>query len=321
MWIPHLKYGSKDRNFCTLCLWNKNKTFKHFNPCTNSTYYRSYDDCAQNRDERIKKSTQLFTGHILISLSYLWTFAVTCLCYSSYAPGPLHMPHPWTIIPFPSCQLENAYSFFKANLQSQSLLMPSSFFPDVFWRSKQSGFCPLLYFLGSGTSGTLTSSFFKLYPICNHPVIESATLPFSRDHHLCSRLPTTTIHLASQVVSLLPPHHPTAHPQSLPKAWQWLSTELGFWPWPPGPRVVQPLHYFPAYMQLSWLTFNSWEVPCSPRPQGLCTCPLPCWDVPSNHTYSSPNNCVLFPPLAQSFSPQGCLSSPPRPAHCPLVIV
>ena len=254
MWISHLKYGSKDRNFCTLCLWNKNKTFKHFNPCTNSTYYRSYDDCAQNRDERIKKPTQLFMGHILISLSYLWTFAVTCLCYSSYAPGPLHMPHPWTIIPFPSCQLENAYSFFKANLQSQSLLTPSSFFPDVFWRSKQSGFCPLLYFLSSGTSGTLTSSFFKLYPICNHPVIESATLPFSRDHHLCSRLPTTTIHLASQVVSLLPPHHPTAHPQSLPKAWQWLSTELGFWPWPPGPRVVQPLHYFPAYMQLSWLT-------------------------------------------------------------------
>ena len=123
------------------------------------------------------------------------------------------------------------------------------------------------------------------------------------------------------MVSLLPPHHPTAHPQSLPKAWQWLSTELGFWPWPPAPGVVQPLHYFPASMQLSWLTFNSWEVLCSPRPQGLCTCPLPCWDVPSNHTYSSPNNRALFPPSAQPFSPQGCLSSPPRPAHYPLVIV
>ena len=160
--------------------------------------------------------------------------------------------------------------------------------------------------------------------LSNHPVIESATLPFSPDHHLCSRLPTITIHLdyslAYQVVSLFPPRHPTAHPQSLPKAWQWLSTELGFWPWPPGPRVVQPLYYFLACMQLSWLTFNSWEVPCSPRPQGLCTCPLPCWDFPSNHAYSSPNNHVLFPPLAQSFSPQGCLSSPPQPAHYPLVI-
>ena len=132
--------------------------------------------------------------------------------------------------------------------------------------------------------------------LSDHPVTESATLPFSPDHHLCSRLPTITIHLdysvAYQVVSLLPPLDPTAHPQSLPKAWQWLSTELGFWPWAPGPRVVQPLHYFLACMQLSWLTFNSWEVPCSPRPQGLCTCPLPCWDFPSNRAYSSQNNHV-----------------------------
>ena len=162
MWIPHLKYGSKDRNFYTLCLWNKNKTFTHSNLFTNSTYYRSYDDCAQNRDERIKKPTLLFTGPMLISLSYLWTFAATCSCCSGYAPVPLHMPCPLIIIPFPSCQLENAYSFFKANLQSQSLLMTYPFFPDVFRRSKQSRFCPLLCFLNNGTGGTLTSSFFKV---------------------------------------------------------------------------------------------------------------------------------------------------------------
>lgn len=119
----------------------------------------------------------------------------SCLHYSGYAPAPLHMPRPLIIIPFPSCQLENAYSFFKANFQSQSLLMTYPSFPDVFWRSKQSGFCPLLCFLSNGIGGTLTSSFFKLYPISNHPIIESTTLPFSPDHYLCSRLPTITIHL------------------------------------------------------------------------------------------------------------------------------
>lgn len=155
-------------------------------------------------------------------------FSRVCVCISSDYSGDtsvfLCMPVPLISMPFPTCQLENAYSFFKANLKPQFLMISTPHPPttqvDISWKSKQ-WILPSPAFPAQQWAPTAPWH----PPLPNHalhPTNQSWIPPPAHcpstsphQHHPCSRPPSSTTHwkfaLAFQMVSLpllLPPFSP-----------------------------------------------------------------------------------------------------------------
>lgn len=161
MWSPNLRYGSKERNFYILYVCGLKK---HLNIFTylQILYTRGFQITAtQNKCEHVRKPAKLLVGHILISLLAM------CVCISLDYSGDISvflcMPVPLISMPFPSCQLENAYSFFKANLKPQFLTISTPHpppLPSWYFLQVQAVDFALPCFPSSamGTNITLTSS-------------------------------------------------------------------------------------------------------------------------------------------------------------------